>query len=70
MAIIDQISKTKLGLGGKEPVRSTESLSSTLHFKYSSEGTPTLKGYPAPSKLGTKFRSGNPPSIYSQIPPK
>lgn len=70
MAIIDLIPTTKIGLSGKKIVQEIESLSSTLHLKYSSEGNPTLKGYPSPSKLGTKFRSGNPPSIYSQITPK
>jgi hypothetical protein len=69
MSIIDQISKTKLGTTPAQLAYKGDSYSSTLHYKYSTEGTPFMKGYPRPTRLGTSFKSATPP-MYSQNPPK
>ena len=69
MAIIDQISKTKLGATKSQLAYDGDSYGSKLHYKYSTEGTPDMKGYPRPTRLGTSFKSATPP-LYSQNPPK
>ena len=52
MGLIDMIKKSKLGFGGENPTYKADNTKlSTLHNRYSTDGTPDMKGYPPPSTL-------------------
>jgi hypothetical protein len=71
MALLDLLlaGKSKLGYNGNQPSYDKETPSSKVHYQFSLDGTPQLKGFPKPTSLGTSFKAKTPP-LYSNNPPK